>query len=276
MKIKILFFFVFLSLYSCSNEKKEISSIKELNQTQELITTYTEAMNALEQNDYFFSAQKFLESEMLFPQSEWAPKSLIMASYSYYMLDYYSLAIENLKRYFDIYSNDKNKIYARYLMALCYFELIEGEKRDTAAIFLAKEQFQIVINSLPNSEYALDSQFKLNLINDLLAAKEIYLGRYYLNKNKWIPAMNRFKTVLDDYDTTVYVEEAIHRLVEINYKIGLKEEAKKYATLLGYNYQSSDWYKETYKIFNSDYSLVLKNNQKSKNSILDKFKNLLN
>jgi outer membrane protein assembly factor BamD len=233
-------------------------------------------MNALEQNDYFFSAQKFLESEMLFPQSEWAPKSLIMASYSYYMLDYYSLAIENLKRYFDIYSNDKNEIYARYLMALCYFELIEGEKRDTAAIFLAKEQFQIVINSSPNSEYALDSQFKLNLINDLLAAKEIYLGRYYLNKNKWIPAMNRFKTVLDDYDTTVYVEEAIHRLVEINYKIGLKEEAKKYATLLGYNYQSSDWYKETYKIFNSDYSLVLKKDQKSKNSILDKFKNLLN
>tara|TARA_Y100000389_G_scaffold103629_1_gene100527 strand:- start:405 stop:1241 length:837 start_codon:yes stop_codon:yes gene_type:complete len=276
-KKKIIFSIIIcLIIASCAKDEKKVSSIKEINQTQELISSYSEALEALNREDYFFSAKKFLDSEILFPQSEWAPKSVLMASYSYYMQDYYSLAIENLKRYFDTYPNDKNQAYGHYLLAICYFELIEGEKKDTAALFLAKKKFELVIKEYPNTEYAYDSKFKLDLLNDLLAAKEIYLGRYYMKKEKWIPALNRFKFVMQEYETTEYVQEAIHRMVEINYKLGLIEESKKYAALLGYNYQSSEWYKETYKIFNKKYKVSLINKNNKKNKIVQKVKNFFN
>jgi len=279
-KTKFLLFIV-LSLsiffiYSCSKDEKQIKIVKQINQTEELISTYVEAKNALEIGDYYLASKKFLEAEILFPQSQWAPKSLIMASYSYYLQDYYNESIRSLKRYLENYPNDKNLVYARYLLALNYFELIEGEKRDIAAIFLAKEQFQLIVKNFPNTEYALDSRYKINLLNDLLAAKEIYLGRYYIKKQKWIPALNRFKEVIDNYETTIYVEEAIHRMVEINYKLGLVDESKKYASLLGYNYQSSQWYKETFKIFNKNYSIPIKQNQKNKKGLIKQFKNFFN
>ncbi len=277
MKKKIIFSIIIcLITSSCAKDEKKVSSIKEINQTQELISSYSEAIEALNRGDYFFSANKFLDSEILFPQSEWAPKSVLMASYSYYMQDYYSLAIDNLKRYFDTYPNDKNQAYGHYLLAICYFELIEGEKKDTAALFLAKKKFELVIKEYPNTEYAYDSKFKLDLLNDLLAAKEIYLGRYYMKKEKWIPALNRFKFVIQEYETTEYVQEAIHRMVEINYKLGLIEESKKYATLLGYNYQSSEWYKETYKIFNKKYKVSPINEKNKKNKIVQRVKNFFN
>jgi len=279
-KTKFLLFIV-LSLsiffiYSCSKDEKQIKIVKQINQTEELISTYVEAKNALEIGDYYLASKKFLEAEILFPQSQWAPKSLIMASYSYYLQDYYNESIRSLKRYLENYPNDKNLVYARYLLALNYFELIEGEKRDIAAIFLAKEQFQLIVKNFPNTEYALDSRYKINLLNDLLAAKEIYLGRYYIKKQKWIPALNRFKEVIDNYETTIYVEEAIHRMVEINYKLGLVDESKKYSSLLVYNYQSSQWYKETFKIFNKNYSIPIKQNQKNKKGLIKQFKNFFN
>ena len=239
-----------------------------------MISAYKEGMRLIEVGDYFNSANNFLEAEILFPQSKWAPKSVLMASYSYYMQNYYTLAIENVKRYFDTYPNDTNMAYAHYLLAMCYYETIEGEKRDLAPLVLSKNELKFIIENYPDTDYAYDARFKIDLIDDILAAKEVYIGRHYIKKKKWIPALNRFKIVLNDYETTVHVEEAIHRLVEIYYNLGMEKESLKYASLLGYNYNSGEWYKETYKIFNRKYETTIPENKKEKSKILSKIRNL--
>ena len=240
-----------------------------------MISAYNEAYRALDENDPYFAAQKFLEAELLFPQSEWAPKSALMASYSFYMVNFYSEALSNLERYLKTYPTDKNLAYANYLIAMCYYEAIEDEKRDSAPLLKAKNQFTFVVTNYPNTEFALDAKFKLGLIEDILASKEMYVGRHYIKKEKWAAAINRFKNIINDYDQTIFVEEALHRLVEINYKLGLTEESQKYANLLGYNYLSSEWYEKSYKVFNQDYSLKVKKPiKKDKSSVIDKFKKL--
>ena len=275
-KIKpISLIIIILLFYSCSTEEKKISTIKELDQNQELITTYNEAYKALELGDPYFAAQKFSEAELLYPQSEWAAKSALMASYSYYMQNFYPEALSNLERYLKTYPSDANIAYAHYLMAICYYETIEDEKRDIAPLLNARSKFNYILENYPNTDFALDSKFKLDLINDILAAKEMYLGRHYVKKTKWIAAINRFKTVIDDYDQSIFAEEALHRLVEIYYKLGLIEESEKYASVLGYNYLSSEWYKKTYKIFNQDYnSKAVKTLTKDKKGVFNKFKKL--
>ena len=274
-KYKIIFIIFSLTLfYSCSKETENIKLIKETDQKIEMISAYKEGMNLFEMGDYFASSKKFLEAEILLPQSQWAPKSVLMASYSYYMQGYYSLAIENIKRYFKTYPNDKNKAYAHYLLAITYYETIEGEKKDLKPLLLSKKEFNFVVKNFPNTDYAYDAKFKINLINDILAAKEVYIGRHYIKKKKWIPALNRFKNVLKEYETTIHVEEAIHRLVEIYYKLGMEEESLKYASLLGYNYNSGEWYKETYKIFNRKYKITIPERKKEKSKILSKIKSL--
>ena len=270
----IVIFFSLVVLIGCSKEKENIQLIKETNQKVEMISAYKEGMSLIEVNDYFAAGKKFLEAEILFPQSQWASKSVLMASYSYYMQDYYSLAISNLERYFDTYPKDKNKAYAHYLLAMCYYETIEGEKKDLAPILLSKKELNYIIKNYPETDYAYDARFKIDLINDVLAAKEVYIGRHYIKKGKWIPALNRFKSVLENYETTAHVEEAIHRLVEIYYKLGMEDESLKYASLLGYNYNSGEWYEETYKIFNKKYRVDIPKNKKEKSKILGKIKNL--
>ncbi len=275
LKYKVVTFFIFfVFLYSCSKDQEKVVLVKEKNQKQEMISNYEEGMNLIEIGDYFSASKKFLEAEILLPQSQWASKSVLMASYSYYMQSYYSLAIENLKRYLDTYPNDKNKAYAHYLLAMCYYETIEGEKKDLAPLILSKNELNFIIENYPETDYAYDARFKIDLINDILAAKEVYIGRHYIKKKKWIPALNRFKNVLQDYETTVYVEEAIHRLVEIYYILGMENESLKYASLLGYNYNSSEWYEETYKIFNKKYEKPIPKNKKENSKILGKIKNL--
>jgi len=274
-KLKIfLIIFSLIFSYSCSKETENIKLIKETDQKIEMISAYEEGKNLFEIGDYFAASKKFLEAEILFPQSQWAPKSVLMASYSYYMQRYYSLAIENIKRYFKTYPNDKNKAYAHYLLAICYYETIEGEKKDLAPLILSKKEFNFVIKNFPNTDYAYDAKFKIDLINDILAAKEVYIGRHYIKKKKWIAALNRFKNVLKEYETTIHVEEAIHRLVEIYYKLGMEEESLKYASLLGYNYNSGEWYKETYKIFNRKYKTSIPERKKEKSKILSRIKSL--
>ena len=274
-KLKIVFIiFSLIFFYSCSKETENIKLIKETDQKIEMISAYEDGINLFEIGDYFAASKKFLEAEILFPQSQWAPKSVLMASYSYYMQSYYSLAIENIKRYFKTYPNDKNKAYAHYLLAICYYETIEGEKKDLAPLILSKKEFDFIIKNFPNSDYAYDAKFKIDLINDILAAKEVYIGRHYIKKKKWIPALNRFKNVLKEYETTIHVEEAIHRLVEIYYKLGMEKESLKYASLLGYNYNSGEWYKETYKIFNRNYKTSIPERKKEKSKILGKIKSL--
>ena len=261
-------------LYSCNKNQEKVVLVKEKNQKQEMISNYEEGMNLIKIGDYFAASKKFLEAEILFPQSQWASKSVLMASYSYYMQDYYSLSIENLKRYLKTYPNDKNKAYAHYLLAMCYYETIEGEKRDLAPLILSKNELNFIIDNYPESDFAYDAKFKIELINDILAAKEVYIGRHYIKKKKWIPALNRFKNVLKNYETTVHVEEAIHRLVEIYHILGMEDESLKHASLLGYNYNSSEWYEETYKIFNRNYEKPISKNKKKNSKILGKIKSL--
>ena len=150
-------------------------------------------------------------------------------------------------------------------------------KKDLNSIILAKEKFNFVINQYPDTDYALDAKFKFDLILDILASKEMYIGRYYFNK-KWIPSINRFRKVVDEYDTTIYIEEALHRLVEIYYLLGLTEEAQKYASTLGYNYKSSKWYEKSYIVFNEKYKKkaieIRKSKKKKENIIKKKFKSL--
>ena len=150
-------------------------------------------------------------------------------------------------------------------------------EKDLQSIINAKETFSFLIKKYPNTDYALDSTFKVGLIDDILASKEMYIGRYYFDKKKWIAAINRFRTVVDEYETTIYIEEATHRLVEIYYMLGIETEAKKYANLLGYNYQSSEWYEKSFSVFNKNYEKdKIKNIKKENNSILKKFKSLFN
>ena len=265
-----------LAIFSaCTSQKNEISLIKENTKDLEMVATYTEAYEALNRGDTYFAAKKFLESELLYPQSEWAPKSALMASYSFYLQNFYSEALFNLDRYLNTYPTDKNVTYAYYLIAICYFETIEDEKKDIEPILKAKKNFEILVEKFPDTDFALDSKFKLDLIEDLLASKEMYLGRHYQKKNKWVASINRYKNVIENYDETIFAEEAIHRLVEIYYKIGLIEESERYANLLGYNYNSSEWYKKSYKVFNKDYKINEKRiNYKDKRGIIEKFKKL--
>ncbi len=276
LKINLLFFILFSLLFnSCAKNEKEISAIKDSSQDLEMIIAYEEAYKALDEGDPFFAANKFLEAELLFPQSEWAPRSALMAAYSFYLQNFYAKALSNLERFLKTYPSDENLAYAHYLMAMCYYETIEDEKRDSAPLLKAQKEFLIVVEKYPNTDFALDAKFKLGLIKDIIASKEMYLGRHYIKKEKWIAAMNRFKTVLNEHSETIFVEEALHRLVEINYKLGLNEESKKYAKILGYNYLSSEWYKKTYKVFNKDYSSkVNKPLKKDKKGVINKFKKL--
>ena len=269
-----------IPLISCSNNKINKSQINEKDLESQVLEAYEEGLKSLKDGDVIFASKKFNEAETLFPQSKWAPKSSLMAAYSYYSQDYYEDSILELERFLEIYPFHENIDYAYYLLGLCWYEQIIDEKKDLQTIIKAKEKFSYLIKNFPNTEYALDAEFKIDLINDTLAAKEMYVGRYYFNQKKWIPAINRFRIIVDDYETTIYTEEALHRLVEVYYTIGLKDEAKKYATLLGYNYQSSQWYEKSYSVFDKMYEKnkkkMINQNKKKERSILKKFKSLLN
>ena len=268
---------LFILTISCSKDVSRTSTLNEKSLDLQVKEAYLDGLEALEAGDIFFAAKKFNEVEILFPQSNLAPKSSLMAAYAYYSQDYYNDCIAELERFLKVYKYHKNLDYAYYLLAISYYEQIADEKKDTKSILKAKEYFDFLINNFPKTEYAVDARFKIDLINDILAAKEMYVGRYYIEKKKWIPAINRFKLVINDYNTTVYVEEALHRLVEVHYLLGLKEESKKYASLLGYNYQSSEWYEESYILFNKKYKRKkqLKKEKTKKSKILKKFKSLI-
>jgi outer membrane protein assembly factor BamD len=278
-KINFIFIYlIFLFSVSCSKDIVEKSITVEKDMELQMIEAYREGLKELERGDVLYAAKKFNEAEILFPQSDYAPKSSLMAAYSYYSQNYYGDAIAELERFLKIYPNHNNIDYAEYLLGLCFYEQIIDEKKDLQYIINAKNTFLNLVKKYPQTDFAIDAQFKLDLIEDILAAKEIYIGRYYFDKKKWISAINRFRTVTDLYDETIYVEEALHRLVEIYYTIGLEEEAKKYANLLGYNYISSEWYEKSYSIFDKKYEINKKKKVNDKNdgenSILKKFKSL--
>ena len=274
LKFILILSIVFTS--ACKNNDENISVIDERDLDLQMIDAYNEGMKLLDERYPLKAAKKFNEAELLYPQSLWAPRSSLMSAYSYYYGSYYVNAIEELNRFIEIYPNHERIVYVYYLLGMCHYEQISDEKKDLGSIIEAQQNFRYVLENFPNSDFALDSDFKLQLIEEILASKEMYLARYYIEREKWIPAINRYKNVVKEYDTSIYVEEALHRLVEIHYKIGLIEESKKYASLLGYNYQSGEWYKESYKVFNKDYKKISKRKkEKNKLSTLEKIKSIL-
>ena len=267
--IIILSFF----LVSCSKETS-VEAIQEKDIELQMIDAYEEGLIALEDQDGLTAAKKFSEAELLFPQSKWAPRASLMAAYSYYSYNYYQDAIYELERFLKTYPDHPSTDYAYYLLGISYYDQIVDETKDLGAITKSKRYFEYIINNFPNTDYAIDSKFKLDLIEEVLASKEMYLARYYFDKQKWIPSINRFKNVVQNYNDSIFIEEALYRLVEIHYIIGSEEEAKKYAYLLGYNYQSSEWYEKSYKVFNKNYKapkIQLKNNKNNK-SLIEKIK----
>ncbi len=281
IKLKIFLLLILLVFgNSCSKKNIQESTINEKSLDLQVLEAYQGGLEALDDGDVLYAAKKFNEAEILFPQSKWAPKAALMAAYSYYTQDYYGDSIAELERFIKVYPLHKDLGYAYYLLSVCYYEQIVDEKKDLQAIIKAKKNFQIVIKNYPNTEYAIDAEFKIDLINDILAAKEMYIARYYFDKKKWIPAINRFRKITDEYDTTIYAEEALHRLVEVHYTLGLVDEAEKYAQLLGYNYQSSKWYENSYSLFNKNYEIKKKERfktyKKKSNSFIKKFKSLIN
>ena len=243
---------IILIFQSCSKkdltlEKKEIVDPYNL---------YKEGMQAFKKNDYFFANKKFSEAELNFQNIDYAAKAALMSSYALYGINFYNQAIESLERYLKMYPGDKNVIYAHYLLAVIYFEQISDEKKDLEPLINAKNKIDFFIKKYPGSDYALDLSFKKDLIQNQLAAKELFVAKHYISVKKWVPAINRLKIIIEKFDKTIFVEEALHRLVEIHYHLGLENEAKKYASILGYNYNSSKWFQQSYKILDKDYKIV--------------------
>lgn len=273
--MKYIFFLSLLILItSCANKSEEVvSKIEGENLENQMIEAYNEGLKAFKQGDVYYAAKKFNEAELLYPQSEWAPRSSLMASYAFWTEGFHNDSINELKRFIKVYSTNENLDYAYYLLAMNYYDSIIDEKKDLKPLEEAKKYFTLIVDEYPNTDYSIDAKYKLELIEDMLAAKEMFIARHYLKKEKWIAAINRLKFVTTNFETTIYVEEALHRLVEVYYIIGLEDEAKKYAKILGYNYQSSRWYEESYKVFNKDYNIVRKQKKEDKkDKLLDKIR----
>ena len=271
-KIFLIFLLSVFLLFSCSKKNVEIAS--KLTEEEFVVSLYAEAVEALKKGDAFYAGKKFKEAESLLPQSAWAAKASLMASYADYTRNSYSDSIFGLERHIKNYPADKNISYAHYLIAMCYYEQILDEKKDLKPLLQAKKKFEFILINFPETDYAIDSSFKLDLIIDQLAAKEMSIARYYMKIQKWIPALNRLKTVVEKYDKTIFIEEALHRLVEVYYKLGLVEEAKHAAAILGYNYQSSQWYERSYKVFNKKYKSKKIKKKKEMGLIRKKIKGL--
>ena len=254
MRIIFIITISILLFFSCN--KKEIDAKKISTAEDAAIAVYQEALDSMNEADFFYASKKFSEAEGLLPQTEWAAKSSLMSSYCLYAINFYDEAVLNLERFIKIYPASEHIPYAHYLITISYYEQILDEKKDIEPLLLSKTKVEEFLKKYPNTEYAIDLKFKYNLIINQLAAKELSIARYYIENEKWIAAINRLKIIVNNYDKTIFVEEALHRLVEIYYKIGLVEEAKAAAVLLGYNYQSGEWYKRSYKVLNKDYKPI--------------------
>lgn len=274
-KINIFFIILFFCL-SCS--KNEIVDTTPENQDK-AFEIYKEAYTAMESGDLLFASRKFGEAELILPTVEQSAQASIMSSYCLYQIRFYNQAITNLEIFLKKYPASKYVLYAEYLIIISYYEQIPDEKKDQEPLLSSKSKIENFLKKFPDSDYSLDLKFKLDLIKNQLAAKEMYVAKYYIKTKKWIPAINRLKNILENYETTIFVEEALFRLVELNYSLGLFEESKKYASLLGYNYNSSEWFELSYKILNKNYELELKkvSDKEEKNNVLKKImKNILN
>ena len=270
MRLIILSFLILL-LFSCT--KTEVKDSEPLSTKQEAMDIYKDALSSMEEGQYLIASEKFDQSESLLPQTEWAAKSALMSSYCLYTISFYDEAILNLKRFKKLYPADPNIDYASYLIAVIYYEQILDEKKDIEKLIFTKDAIEDFLKKYPNTDYAMDLKFKLDLVINQMAAKEISIARFYIQNEKWIPAINRLKIVVEKYDKTIFVEEALFRLVEIYYRIGLIDEAKAAASLLGYNYNSSEWYEKSYTVLNKNYKPI-KIQEKEENKLVDRIKKI--
>ena len=271
---KFLLILLVIFLSACSKNEKNDVVITEPSPEEMAVIVYAEAVDSLNRGDAFYAGKKFREVESLMPQSQWAAKAALMSAYADYARNVYSKAIFGLERFIYSYPANENVPYAHYLIAMCHYEQILDEKKDLGPLLKAQEKFLFIVKKYPDTDYATDSNFKLDLIIDQLAAKEMSIARYYMKTEKWIPALNRLKVVVEKYDRTIFIEEALHRLVEVNYKLGLIEESKQAASILGYNYQSSEWYEKSYKVFNKKYKPKKIKKEKKDGLIKRKIKSL--
>ncbi len=230
-----------VSLAGCSSDEPEIAE-----QPAEVL--YTNALNTLEDGRAAEAARLFEEVERQHPYSSWATQALVMAAYSYYLMDDYDSAIPALENFIELHPGNRNAAYAFYLRALCYYEQIADVTRDQGNTEEAQRALSDVIARFPNTPYARDASLKLDLVRDHLAGKEMEVGRYYLQRDLFLAAINRFRTVVEQYQTTTHVPEALHRLVEAYLSLGITDEAQAAAAVLGYNYPGSDWYQDSYAL----------------------------
>jgi outer membrane protein assembly factor BamD len=272
-KLALLFLIIFLTT-SCSKKEPEVNIPADKEKSFEV---YKEAVKAMEKGDYFYASKKFAEAEIILPKINFSARASLMSSYCLYLINFYSEATANLERFISQYPTDKNVAYAHYLIAITLYEQILDEKKDTKPLIKSKEKIEYFLQSFPDTEYALDLKFKLDLVNNQLAAKELYIAKYYIKTQKWIPAINRLKFIVSDYSETVFIEEALHRLVEVYYRIGLIKEANAAAAILGYNYNSSEWYSRSYKILNKSYKPPKKSKIKKDDGLIKRtIKKILN
>jgi outer membrane protein assembly factor BamD len=270
----IYFALITFLIVSCSKKQLEtnIPPDKELS-----FEIYREAVDAMNEGNYFFASQKFSEAEGILPKINFSAKAALMSSYCLFLINFYDEAEAGLERFITQYPADKNIAYAHYLVAITLYEQILDAKKDIYPLLKSKEKIEFFLKKFPDTEYALDLKFKLDLIINQLAAKEMYVAKYYITTQKWIPAINRLKIITTDYSETVFIEEALHRLVEVYYRLGLIEEAKAAASILGYNYNSSEWYSQSYKILNKNYKIPKRNDLKKNNNLINSIiKKILN
>lgn len=228
-------------LAACSNGDREIPDTP-------VDVLYNNALDTLQVGKTREAAKLFDEVERQHPYSTWATQAQLMSAYSYYLVDAYDDAIPALERFIDLHPGNRSAAYAYYLRALCYYEQIADVTRDQGNTELAQRALSDVVARFPNTPYSRDATLKLDLVRDHLAGKEMEVGRYYQKRNQFLAAINRFKTVIDQYQTTTHVPEALLRLTETYVSLGVFEEAQKTAAVLGYNYPGTDWYMDAYNL----------------------------
>ncbi len=260
LSVFVLAFSVLSSLSACSSFKgNKVVESEEVAPTAPVEELYNDAADALDAKKYAAAKDLFEAVEREYPYSKWATKAQLMAAYASYQDDHYDEAIFAIDRFIELHPGNDDIDYAYYLRALAYYEQISDVARDQAMTQQSLKAFEALITRFPNSQYTRDSKLKRDLTLDHLAGKEMEIGRYYLGQNQINAAINRFRTVVKEYQTTTHVPEALHRLVEAYLTLGLSTEAKRVAAVLGHNYPGSEWYEDSYKILDF----------KSRNEILE-------
>ena len=246
VKKNLLLSLIFILLLGCSDSK----IAKPETEGEKLQVLYSTAMDLVKKRDFVDAAVLFEDIERQYPYSKWSNQAQLMTAFCYFKSQMYDDSLNALDRFIALYPGNNKISYAYYLRALNYFEQISDVERDQSMTEKSKLAFIELVNKYPNSEFADDAYDKIDIINDRLAAKEIEIARYYQFSFQWISAINRYNKILELYGTSVYVEESLHRLVEIYHSLGLDEEAKRYASTLGYNFPNSDWYNLSYVLLN--------------------------